>query len=78
MINVGANYWKLTTCPLGCPSLDTQEHWFKCQYINGDDDQHIYNYNDIFSDKPNKFMTITDRAKVLLQLREEKANVVQN
>ena len=73
MVNVGANYGKTTKCPFGCNSLDNQVHIFQCESLK--DDATVYNYNDIFSDNPDKFMKITDVAQTLLRKREEKLNI---
>ena len=73
MINVGSNYGKSINCPLGCPSQDTQEHIFQCEYLKDNDNpqNNSTNYKDIFSDMPLKFMTITDIAQKRLRKREE-------
>ena len=69
MVNVGANYGKCSNCPFGCNSLDDQPHLFQCKFLN--EGAQVYNYNDIFSNVPTKFMKITDVALEILRKREK-------
>ena len=58
-----------TVCPFGCNSLDDQPHLFQCEFLN--EDAQVYNYNDIFSNVPTKFMKITEVALIILCKREK-------
>ena len=69
MVNVGANYGKSQNCPFGCNSLDDQPHLFQCEFLN--EDAQVYNYSDIYSNVPTKFMAITDVALQILRKREK-------
>ena len=69
MINVGANYGKSTKCPFLCDSIDDQQHLFQCEFLK--EDSQVYNYKDIYSDDPKKFISITDTAQKLIRKREE-------
>ena len=68
MVNVGANYGKSSNCPFGCNSLDSQLHLFQCEFLN---ENEVYNYDDIFSNDPKKFIKITDAALAIIRKREK-------
>ena len=70
MVDVGANYGKSSNCPFGCNSLDNQPHLFQCEFLRENENE-VYNYDDIFSNDPKKFMKITDVALKIIRKREK-------
>ena len=76
MINVGNNYGKNNLCPLGCIALDTQEHIFECkELVDSTKVSKDFNYSDIFSNNPIKFIYATNLADELLRKKEQKLSL---
>ena len=64
-------------CPLGCPELDTQEHFLTCEKLRPRDSRTIdIVYNDIFSDDSAKQTAAVKLFATLLERMEDTSSFI--